>query len=166
MLTIRKARKDELALLTSMQEASFETTSCYFPNGVIPEPPPEEKEAHSFEKLMESPEHTILALLLDSKITGGAVVKDHGNGIREIELFFIQAENIGKGMGTEALKLVEAYFPDTRVWRLITPTQVMKNVVFYVNKCGYHIVRVEHFDREKNAGIYVFEKTGNACSNT
>ena len=58
----------------------------------------------------------------------------------------------------EALALVEAYFPDTKLFRLITPSNVVRNTVFYVNKCGYRIVKVVGFDREANTADYVFEK--------
>ena len=54
--------------------------------------------------------------------------------------------------------MVEATFPDTKVWRLVTPTQVLRNSVFYVNKCGYKIVRVEDFDKRTEHGMFVFEK--------
>lgn len=54
--------------------------------------------------------------------------------------------------------MVEDYFPDTRVFRLITPSQVIRNTVFYVNKCGYRIVKVVDFDKEANTADYVFEK--------
>ena len=53
---------------------------------------------------------------------------------------------------------MEDYFPDTKVYRLITPSNVVSNTVFYVNKCGYRIVKVVGFDRETNMADYVFEK--------
>ena len=54
--------------------------------------------------------------------------------------------------------MVEDTFPGTKVWRLVTPTQVLCNSVFYVNKCGYKIVRVEDFDKRTEHGVFVFEK--------
>ena len=41
---------------------------------------------------------------------------------------------------------------------MITPSNVVRNVVFYVNKCGYRVVKVVGYDRETNMGDYVFEK--------
>lgn len=156
LLTVRKAKPEEISLLNQMQEEAFATTLCYFPDGELPGPPPDAD--YSLTELAGSPDHTLLAFCQEQKIVGGALIREHGDNVREIELLFIQAENIGHGLGAAALSLTEKYFPDTRLWRLITPTQIMKNVIFYVNKCGYHIVKVENFEREKNAGIYVFEK--------
>ncbi len=60
--------------------------------------------------------------------------------------------------GLIPVALVEDYFPDTKVYRLIIPSNVVRNTVFYVNKCGYRIVKVVGFDRETNMADYVFEK--------
>ena len=69
---------------------------------------------------------------------------------KDISIFFLIVEYQGKGIGKTALEMVEAYFPDARVFRLITPSQVVRNVVFYVNKCGYRIVKVIDFNKEVN----------------
>ena len=34
----------------------------------------------------------------------------------------------------------------------------MDEAAFYVNKCGYSIVRVDDWDKEKECGMFVFEK--------
>ena len=54
--------------------------------------------------------------------------------------------------------MVEEYFPNAKVFRLITPTQVVRNSVFYINKCGYKIVKVIDFNKEENTADYLFEK--------
>ena len=60
--------------------------------------------------------------------------------------------------GEKALDMVENMYPEIRIWRLVTPTQVLRNSVFYINKCGYSIVRVDERDKEKECGMFVFEK--------
>ncbi len=154
-LRIERSKPSEFDLLNQMQKESFETSSNYFPNGKLPAPPEEDQ---SFEKFLHDSNYTVLSIYCEHDIVGGAVVKEQETHVREIELFFIKADVIGKGIGSRALKLVEDFFPDTKLWRLLTPTLVMKNVVFYVNKCGYHIVKVKDFDRNTNFGMYVFEK--------
>ncbi len=157
VLRIDKAKSSEYDLLNKMQAESFETTKHYFPNGELP-PPPENEIDLSFERFLNNADYTVLSILCDSDIIGSAVIKEQGDNIREIELFFIKADKIGNGIGSQALKMIEDFFPNTRIWRLITPTLVMKNVVFYINKCGYHIVKVQNFDRNTNTGVYLFEK--------
>ena len=57
-----------------------------------------------------------------------------------------------------AFVMVEADFPDTEIFHLSTPSQIIRNTVFYVNKCGYHIVKVMEFNPTSNMADYVFEK--------
>ena len=35
-------------------------------------------------------------------------------------------------------------YPETKVWELVTPCFEKRNIHFYVNKCGFHIV--EYFN--------------------
>lgn len=159
-ITVKQARQEDVAALNAMEERSFETTKRYFPDGVLPGLPPEEREKHDFAFLLTNSGSVPLTITADGELVGGAAVKNLGEGVREVELFFIDPNAMGKGIGRRALAAVENFFPGTKLWRLITPTQVLKNVVFYVNKCGYRIVKLEDFDREANSGIFVFEKTG------
>ena len=57
-----------------------------------------------------------------------------------------------------AFVMVEADFPDTEIFHLSTPSQKIRNTVFYVNKCGYHIVKGIEFGPASNTADYVFEK--------
>ena len=45
-----------------------------------------------------------------------------------------------KGIGTAAWKIVESLYPETKVWETCTPYFEKRNIHFYVNKCGFHIV--------------------------
>ncbi len=157
-LRIEKATHADLALLEEMENNSFNTNLRYFPDGILPGYSDDDHDRPTYEAMLADPTCTILKIMTGIEVAGGAYVNDLGNGIREIEVFFISTAYIGQGIGAYALKLVEDYFPDTKIWRLITPTQVMKNIVFYVNKCGYHIVKIVGYDREKECGDYVFEK--------
>ena len=81
-----------------------------------------------------------------------------GNNIKEINIFFICVEYQGKGVGKMALEMIENYFKDTKVFRLITPSQVIRNALFYINRCGYNIVEVVDYNKEENTCDFVFEK--------
>ena len=35
---------------------------------------------------------------------------------------------------------IESMYPETKVWELVTPCFEKRNIHFYVNKCGFHIV--------------------------
>ena len=73
--------------------------------------------------------------------TGGAVLAiDEKTRCNVLELFFISPEHHSRGIGHAAWLAIEAAYPDTRVWRTITPYFEERNIHFYVNKCGFRIV--------------------------
>ena len=77
----------------------------------------------------------------DGRIVGGLVLKiDEQTQHNELELLFVTPESHSKGIGTAAWQEVERLYPDTRVWETCTPYFETRNIHFYVNKCGFHIV--------------------------
>ncbi len=130
----------------------------YFPDGIVPGAGDDDREEHDLNTIIDDPMFTVLAIYDDDIFVGGAIVEDKGECEKDISIFFLIVEYQSKGIGKIALDMVEAYFPDARVFRLITPSQVVRNTVFYVNKCGYRIVKVVDFDKETNTADYVFEK--------
>ena len=157
-ITIRLAKKEEFAQLEQMEETAFHVNSKYFENGVLPPLPEEDKEAYSFKVLCEAQDTEIWTILIEDELAGGAVVKDISIDKKEVVLFFMSPRVQGKGYGQTALKMIEDSYPDVKTWRLVTPTQVIRNAVFYINKCGYSIVSVVEWDKEKECGMFVFEK--------
>lgn len=78
-------------------------------------------------------------IVLDGAIVGGAVIKiegDHG----ELELLFVSPHAHSKGIGQAAWRAIERLHPEVRVWGLVTPYFETRNIHFYVNRCGFHIV--------------------------
>ncbi|WP_167956161.1 GNAT family N-acetyltransferase [Anaerosporobacter faecicola] len=62
-----------------------------------------------------------------------------------------------KGYGTCIWKFIEQKYPDTRVWRTETPGFSKRNHNFYVNKCGFHVVKIEN-PKDKYEENYILEK--------
>ena len=80
-------------------------------------------------------------IVLDGKNVGGVVLridKDATQG--ELDLLFVLPEVHSKGIGLAAWKAVEAMHPEVKVWETITPYFEKRNIHFYVNRCGFHIV--------------------------
>ena len=72
---------------------------------------------------------------------GGAVI--HSNPythINSLELFFIYKNKHSTGLGSAAWKAIEKQYPQPKIWQTITPYFEKRNIHFYVNKCGFHIV--------------------------
>ncbi len=73
---------------------------------------------------------------------------------------FVDPDFGGRGFGLAIWRFVEARFPQTRVWRTETPGFSTSNHAFYVNKCGFHIVKIEHA-RDRREASYLMEKQMN-----
>lgn len=82
-------------------------------------------------------------ILLDGEIVGGAVISINGNH-GELELLFVNPEVHSKGIGYAAWCLIEELHPEVSVWETTTPYFEKRNIHFYVNRCGFHIV--EYFN--------------------
>ena len=74
-------------------------------------------------------------------IVGGLVLKiDEETQHNELELLFVNPEAHSRGIGCAAWQEVERLYPETLVWETCTPYFETRNIHFYVNKCGFHIV--------------------------
>lgn len=151
-------KNDECEIFRRRHDASFETQAKYFKDVVLPGFEDENEEEYNLQEMIANPECTVLSIWENESMIGGAIVEAKANHEYEIFEFFIDEEHQGKGIGKQALEFVEYYFEDATVFRLITPSQVVRNCVFYVNKCGYRIVKVIDFDKENNSADYLFEK--------
>jgi len=78
-------------------------------------------------------------IMQDGKPVGGVVIKiddDHG----DLELLFVSPKAHSKGIGYAAWCAVEKMHPEVKVWETVTPYFETRNIHFYVNRCGFHIV--------------------------
>lgn len=86
---------------------------------------------------------TAFRIMQDNKPVGGVVIRteyDHG----ELELLFVSPSVHSKGIGYAAWCEIEAMHPEVTVWETVTPYFEKRNIHFYVNRCGFHIV--EYFN--------------------
>ena len=72
---------------------------------------------------------------------GGLVLSIDPKTLRgELDLLFVSPHTHSRGVGQAAWWCVEALHPEVRVWELVTPYFERRNIHFYVNKLGFHIV--------------------------
>lgn len=82
-----------------------------------------------------------LHIVEDRRHVGGAVVViDTATQHNRLDLFYVAVGQHGRGVGRRAWTAIEACFPDTRRWETATPYFEKRNIHFYVNVCGFHIV--------------------------
>ena len=102
------------------------------------EPIPSDDE---LETNFSTPDNETYCIYNGDKKIGGAIVKINPQTQHNtLELFFIYADIPGKGLGLAAWNDIEKKYPNTKVWETITPYFEKRNINFYVNKCGFHIV--------------------------
>ena len=75
----------------------------------------------------------------DGHNVGGVVIKVDGER-GELELLFVSPKAHSKGIGYAAWSEVEKLHPEVTVWETVTPYFEKRNIHFYVNRCGFHIV--------------------------
>ena len=126
----------------------------------------------------ETIEHSIdegeaYRIMRGTEKVGGAVIRtedDRG----ELELLFVSPNVHSKGIGYAAWCAVEKLHPEVRVWETVTPYFEKRNIHFYVNRCGFHIVEffnrfhpdphdpetgeVNRYEDEEDDGMFRFEK--------
>jgi GNAT superfamily N-acetyltransferase len=80
-------------------------------------------------------------IVQDGKYVGGVVLSiDKKARKGELELLFVLPDAHSRGIGQAAWKAVENLHPEISVWETITPYFEKRNIHFYVNRLGFHIV--------------------------
>lgn len=92
----------------------------------------------------ETIEHSIdngeaYRIMQDGQPVGGVIIKVDGDR-GDLEILFVSPRVHSKGIGYAAWCAVERLHPEVRVWETVTPYFEKRNIHFYVNRCGFHIV--------------------------
>lgn len=154
---LETVKEEELTVLKKeLQESFMEGLRYNFPDAEDPTemgPIPSEED---LKQSLYSEETVVYQLVKNHQRIGGVVLRiDEKTNRNEVELFYIKKGMHGKGLGIKAWKAIEEAYPKTRVWELYTPYFEKRNIHFYVNKCGFHIVE---FNNKHNPGPNVVDK--------
>ena len=111
-------------------------------------------------------------IIFEGKKVGGAVIKVDGEK-GDLDLLFISPNIHSKGVGHAEWCQIENLHPEVKIWETITPYFEQRNIHFYVNRCGFHIVDffnklhpdpnasemyVEELNEQFPDGMFRFEK--------
>ena len=95
----------------------------------------------TIECCIDEPGNEACRIMLGDRKVGGAILKRNPETRHNhLEIFFVSPGEHSKGIGLAAWRAIEALYPDTKVWETCTPYFEKRNIHFYVNKCGFHIV--------------------------
>lgn len=141
-LELVPAAPEEFADLVPRIQAAFAVAVVENTGEELTEPIPSDAEVwESF----DDPHSEILHVVADGRRVGGAVVGIHADTQHNsLDLFFIDPGSHGRGYGRRAWQAIERRYPLTRVWETMTPHFETRNIHFYVNVCGFHIVEFHH----------------------
>lgn len=85
--------------------------------------------------------------IIDNEIVGGTIIVINSEtGKNHLDLLYVKVGCQGKGTGQVIWNAIEALHPETKVWETHTPYFEKRNIHFYVNRLGFHIV--EFFNQQ------------------
>ncbi len=73
------------------------------------------------------------------KSVGGVIIRVEGDR-GDLDILFVSPEVHSKGIGYVARCEVEKLHPEVKIRETVTPYFENRNIHFYVNRCGFHIV--------------------------
>jgi hypothetical protein len=114
------------------------------------------EELPSMDGVLERSDANPVVFYMGDELVGGAVLILNEDNHNILELFYIRSDRLDRGIGHRAWLEIEKRYPQTKTWTTVTPPCLMRNVNFYVNKCGFHIIRVD--DPKGDEAMFLFEK--------
>lgn len=94
---------------------------------------------------LNAPDAQAYRILHGNDVVGGLILFiDKAARHGALDILFVAPSVHGLGIGQSAWALVEARYPDIDVWMTHTPYFETRNIHFYVNRLGFHIVEYYH----------------------
>lgn len=79
--------------------------------------------------------------LVDGEMLGGAIVViDEETNVNHLDFLYVKYGTQSKGIGQKIWREIENLYPNTKVWKTCTPYFEKRNIHFYINRCGFHVV--------------------------
>lgn len=95
----------------------------------------------TIERVIDGEHAETWRIVVDGRAVGGIVLTiDQAARRGELELLFVSPDAHSRGIGQAAWCEVERMHPEVHTWGLVTPYFEKRNIHFYVNKLGFHIV--------------------------
>ena len=100
---------------------------------------------------------TSYKIILEDKIIGGIILWINENYHNRLGTLFIDTNMQERGIGVEIWNKIEEMYPETVIWHTETPLFSSRNHNFYINKCGFHVVKIEN-PKDLEKGSFILEK--------
>ena len=96
-------------------------------------------------------------VLMNDKLIGSVILWINEDGKNFLGNIFVDPIVQNKGIGLKIWKNIENKYPKTIKWMTETPSYSKRNHNFYVNKCGFKIVKILNPGNLKEES-YILEK--------
>lgn len=101
---------------------------------------------------------TAFKISKEGKQIGGLCLWINKNNVNFLGNVFVDPELQNKGLGKIIWDFVELTYPSTVKWQTDTPAFSRRNHHYYVNKCGFKIVRIDNPKSNDETRSYFMEK--------
>ncbi len=132
-LEFRRAVRADAPALVKLQVAAFHHDSVLYPGVEIGGPPGYDSVEVMQGKIARD---DTFSFWLEGQLVGGMVIYDQGNGHYHLDVIFIHPDYHNQGIGSQAIRFLDATYPAARLWTLNTPAWAIRNHHFY-EKLGY-----------------------------
>lgn len=147
----------DIVELTSIMRESFNLDSAVNLGNGVKNGPPGYDNGEFLNKWALHNASTSFKILRSYECIGGVILWITEKQINKLGCLFLKPELQGRGIGTDLWKCIENMYPETKIWYTETIGYSMSNHHFYVNKCGFNIIRIEEpFNKLKRQ--FIMEK--------
>lgn len=135
-IEFREFTSNDVINMSAIMKAAFDEDSLLFRK--IPDGPPGYDDGSFLRKYALDPMSDSFCIILNGKEIGAAIVWPN----RKLEenflgCIFIDPSLRRRGLGKQVWKEIERMYPETKVWKTETPLYSVRNLNFYMNKCGF-----------------------------
>ncbi|MBM7833165.1 GNAT family N-acetyltransferase [Clostridium sardiniense] len=148
--------KDDIIPLTDIMTRAFDSDSKLHTDNEKDGPTGYDNGDFLRKWALESPSESY-KILLDNRLIGSFIVFINENQENYLGNIFIDPDIHNKGLGLKVWKYIESKYPNTKKWTTETPGFSKRNHNFYVNKCGFKIVKILN-PHDLHIETYVLEK--------
>ncbi|MGL5258854.1 MAG: GNAT family N-acetyltransferase [Lachnospiraceae bacterium] len=79
--------------------------------------------------------------IVNNEMVGGAIVViDEKTQHNHLDFLYVKCGIQSNGVGQFIWNEIEQFHSNTKVWETVTPYFEKRNLHFYINRCGFHIV--------------------------
>lgn len=135
-IKFREFTSNDVADMTVIMKAAFDEDSVLFRE--VPDGPPGYDDGSFLKKFALDPKSDSFCISLNDKDIGAVIVwVNEELSENFLGCIFIDPSLREMGLGKRVWDEVEKMYPDVKVWRTETPLCSLRNLNFYINKCGF-----------------------------